>query len=91
MSAIVLGTTHAGITNAVELTRIFHGVSTANAQEGMSTALRLFGLLDILINMPSSPSLRAYCIHALLRALATKPHEIVAAHEKVQKNDRVAA
>jgi len=58
------------------LTRIFHGISTACAQEGMSTALRLFGLLDILINMPSSPSLRALCIHALIHALATKPHEI---------------
>jgi len=42
----------------------------------MSTALRLFGLLDILFYMPSSPSLRAPCIHAHLRALATKPYEI---------------
>ena len=60
----------------MRLTRIFHGISTAGAQEGMSTALRLFGLLDILNNMPSSPSLRAPCIHTLLYALATKPHEI---------------
>jgi len=37
---------------------IFHGISTAGAQEGMSTALRLFGRL------------------ALLRTIATKPHEI---------------
>jgi len=58
------------------LTRIFHGISTAGVQSGMSTALRLFGLLDILNNMPSLPSLRAPYIHALLRALATKPHEI---------------
>ena len=58
------------------LTRIFHGVSTASAQSGMSTALRLFGLLDIFSNMPASPSLRAPCIHARLRRLATKSHEI---------------
>ena len=41
------------------LTWIFHGISTASAQSGMSTALRLFGLLDILCNMPASPSRRA--------------------------------
>ena len=56
--------------------RIFHTVSTAASQSGMSTALRLFGLLDILCNMPSSPSLRAPCIHAHLRRLATKSYEI---------------
>ena len=56
--------------------RIFHVVSTAAAQSDMSTALRLFGLLDILSYMPSSPSLRAPCIHARLRRLATKPYEI---------------
>jgi len=39
---------------------------------GSLTWLRLFGFLDILNNMPSSPLLRAPCIHALLRALATK-------------------
>ena len=42
----------------------------------MSAALRLFGLLDILSNMPASPLLRAPCIHARLRRLVTKPHEI---------------
>jgi len=36
----------------------------------------LFGLLDILFNMPSSPSLRVPCIHAHLRRLATNRHEI---------------
>jgi len=41
------------------LTRIFHRVSTAGAQSSASTALRLFGRLDILSYMPSSPSLRA--------------------------------
>ena len=42
----------------------------------MSTALRLFGRLDILSNMPALPSLRAPCIHARLRRLVTKPYEI---------------
>ena len=58
------------------LARILHMVSTASPQSGMSTALRLFGRLDILSNMPSSPSLRAPCRHARLRRLATKPYEI---------------
>ena len=52
------------------LARIFHADSTASAQMGMSTALRLFRLLDILSNMPSSPSRRAPCIHTHLRRLA---------------------
>ena len=52
--------------------RISRGGSTAGAQEGMSAALRLFGLSFI----PLSPSRRAPYIHALLRPLATKLHEI---------------
>jgi len=51
----------------IALARIFHRVSTAASQSGMSTSLRLFGLLDILSYMPSSPSLRAPCSHARLR------------------------
>jgi len=58
------------------LTRIFHRVSTAAAQSGMPTALRLFGRLDILSNMPSLPARRAPCSHARLRPLVTKPYEI---------------
>jgi len=42
----------------------------------MSTALRLFGRLDILSNMPAAPARRAPCIHARLRPLVTKPYEI---------------
>ena len=37
--------------------------------------MRLLGLLDILSYMPSSPSLRAPCIHARLRTLDTKSYE----------------
>ena len=52
------------------LTRIFHRVSTAATQAGMPDALRLFGRLDILSNMPALPSLRAPCIHARLRRMS---------------------
>ena len=58
------------------LTRIFHTVSTDAAQAGISTALRLFGRLDILSNMSALPALRAPCIYARLRALDTKRYEI---------------
>ena len=60
---------------ALHLARIFHRVSTTAAQSGMSTALRLFGRLDILSNSLALPSQRALCIHARLRPLATKPYE----------------
>ena len=60
----------------VFLARKFYEISTAAAQAGMSTALRLFGLLDILSYMPSSPSRRAPCSHNRLRRLVTKPHKI---------------
>ena len=59
-----------------ELTRIFHTVSTDAAQSCISTALRLFGRLDILSNMSALPALRAPCIYARLRALDTKRYEI---------------
>ena len=64
------------------LTRISHRLSTAEAQTGMSIALRSVGLLDVLsstsagalgragLNAPDAP-----CIHARLRLLATKPRE----------------
>ena len=58
------------------LIRIFHTVSTEAAQSGMSTALRLFGRLDILSNMSALPSRRAPCSHARLRTLDTKSYEI---------------
>ena len=58
------------------LTRIFHTVSTDAAQSGMSTALRLFGRLDILSNMSALPAQRAPCIYARLRTLGTKRYEI---------------
>jgi len=58
------------------LTRIFHTVSTDAAQSGMSTALRLFGRLDILSNSLALPARRAPCIHARLRTLDTKRYEI---------------
>jgi hypothetical protein len=37
------------------LTRIIHEVSTAAADPGMSTALRFFGLLDVLLSTPAAP------------------------------------
>ena len=51
-------------------------VSTAGAQSGMSTALRLFGRLDILSNMSALPAGARPCIHARLHPLVTKPYEI---------------
>ena len=38
------------------LTRISHQLSTAAADPGMPTALRSFGLLDILSRLPAGPS-----------------------------------
>ena len=38
------------------LARISHGVSTAAADPGMSTALRSVGLLDVLSSTPAGPS-----------------------------------
>jgi hypothetical protein len=37
------------------LTRIIHEASTAAADPGMSTALRFFGLLDVLLSTPAAP------------------------------------
>jgi hypothetical protein len=45
----------------------------------MSTALRFFGLLDVLLSTPAGPSVARRVakrrIHARLRRLATKPGE----------------
>ena len=64
------------------LTRFSHGLSTAAADPGMSTALRSVGFLDVLSSTPAESSRRAGwetpdapCIHAGLRRLATKPRE----------------
>jgi len=38
------------------LTRISHPISTAEADPGMSTALRSLGLLDVLSSTPAGPS-----------------------------------
>ena len=38
------------------LARISHQISTAEADPGMSTALRSFGLLDVLSSTPAGPS-----------------------------------
>ena len=57
------------------LARISHQFSTAAADSGMSTALRLVGFLDVLSSTPAESSLRAPCIHARLRRLATKTGE----------------
>ena len=62
--------------DAAGLTRIFHRVFTSAPQSGMSTALRLFGRLDILSNMSALPARRAPCIYARLRPLGTKRYEI---------------
>jgi hypothetical protein len=43
-------------TGAAGLTRIIHEASTAAADPGMSTALRSFGLLDVLSSTPAVPS-----------------------------------
>jgi len=58
------------------LARISHRRSAAGAGRRVSTALRLVGLLNVLSSTPASPSLRAPCIHAPLRALATNGDEI---------------
>jgi len=57
-------------------------VRSEAAYPGMSTALRSFGLLDVLSSTPAVPSVAlaeklpdAPCIHARLRRLATNPHE----------------
>jgi len=60
---------------AFELARISHQVSTAAADPGMSTALRLVGLLDVPSSTPAESSPRAPCSHARLHRLATKPGE----------------
>jgi len=64
------------------LIRIIHEASSAAAYPGMSTALRSFGLLDVLSSTPAEPSVAlaeklpdAPCIHARLRRLATNHHE----------------
>jgi len=55
---------------------IAQGKTFTSPQSGKYAALRLFDLLDLLSYMPSSASLRAPCIHARLRRLAPKYHEI---------------
>jgi hypothetical protein len=62
-------------TSIQTLTRIIHEASTAAADPGMSTALRSVGFLDVLSSTPAGSSLRAPCIHARLRRLATNLHE----------------
>jgi hypothetical protein len=57
------------------LARISHQLTTAEADPGMSTALRSVGFLDVLSSTPAESSRRAPCIHARLRLLATKPGE----------------
>ena len=57
------------------LARFSHGLSTAAADPGMSTALRSVGFLDVLSSTPAESSRRAPCIHARLRRLATKSRE----------------
>ena len=42
--------------NGGALTRISHGLSTAAADPGMSTALRSVGLIDVLSSTPAEPS-----------------------------------
>jgi hypothetical protein len=41
---------------SVYLARTSHQISTAEADPGMSTALRSFGLLDVLSSTPAGPS-----------------------------------
>src|SRR5512139_2927980 len=57
------------------LARISHQISAAEADPGMSTALRSVGFLDVLSSTPAESSWRAPCSHARLRLLATKPGE----------------
>jgi hypothetical protein len=56
-----------------------HEASTAEADPGMSTALRSVELLDVLSGTPAGPSvarrLAKRRIHARLRLLATNLHE----------------
>jgi len=60
---------------ATALTRIIHEASTAAADPGMPAVLRSVGFLDVLWSTPAESSLRAPCIHARLRRLATNLHE----------------
>jgi hypothetical protein len=57
------------------LARISHKPSTAEADTGMSTALRSVGPLDVVHDYACAGLGRAPCIHARLRLLATKPCE----------------
>jgi hypothetical protein len=45
-------------------TRISHQLSAAEADPGMSIALRLVGRLDVLLGTPAAPSGRALLMHS---------------------------
>ncbi len=55
-----------------EPARISPTISAAEADSGLSAALRLLRLLDIVTTMPSSPKLRTPCIQTPLHLLATR-------------------
>ena len=61
--------------SVASLARIFHRVSTAGAQSGMSTALRLFGRHDILSNSLALPTrqLRVATVGSIQSLLASAP------------------
>jgi hypothetical protein len=63
------------MSQCVILSRIIHEAFTAAADPGMPAALRSVGFLDVLSSTPAESSLRAPCIHARLRRLATNLHE----------------
>jgi hypothetical protein len=62
--------------DTAQLTRVSHQLSTAEADPGMSTALRSVGLLDVLSSTPAGPSVARFVsmpVYAsLLRNLVRK-------------------
>ena len=56
-----------------KLTRISHRLSTAAADPGMSTALRSFGLLDVLSSTPAGPSVARLVSMPVCAASLQKP------------------
>ncbi len=63
------------MTERMNKARIFRQISVEAMDPGMSTALRSVGFLDVLSSTRAEYSLRAPCIHARLRRLATKSGE----------------
>jgi hypothetical protein len=64
-----------GLSDAEQLARISHQPPAASADRAASQGRAPSGLLDILLSMPASASVRAALIYGPLRALATESGE----------------